>query len=193
MKLEIKKVEELVPYLQNPRKNEKAVEIVMRSIKEYGFLVPMVLGKDNVIITGHTRLKAAIKLGITEVPVIYAEDLTESQIKGFRIMDNRTSEYSEWDNELLVKEMNDLRNLGFEMENTGYDLEELNMLEKIQDLGGMNTEDRHQIITVEPPNAPLLKERVSIHVEDEVTYFRIKQALEGLTNEQKVEKLKGLI
>lgn len=193
MKLEMARVEELIPYLQNPRKNEKAVEVVMRSIQEYGFLVPMVIGKDKVIITGHTRLKAAMRLGMTEVPVIYAENLSESQIKGFRIMDNRTSEYSEWDNELLIKEMNELKSLGYNLDNIGYDLEERNMLEKIQSVSGLDSEERSTVITVEPPNAPPLKERVSIYCEDEKDYFRLKEFLEGKTEKEKVNLLLKLL
>ena len=89
MKIENIPISEIKPYEKNPRKNEKAVEIVARSIKEFGFKVPIILDKNNEIIAGHTRLKAAIKLEIKEVPIIRANDLNEEQVKTFRIMENK--------------------------------------------------------------------------------------------------------
>lgn len=94
-------IEDLVPYTNNPRKNDKAVDSVAKSIQEFGFKVPIILDNDNVIITGHTRLKAAKQLGMKEVPTIKAEDLTPEQVKAFRIMDNKSQEYSGWDWELF--------------------------------------------------------------------------------------------
>jgi len=78
-------ISEVIPYEKNPRKNDQAVSIVAQSIKDFGFRVPIIIDKDNVIIAGHTRLKAAIKLEMNEVPVIWAEDLTPDQVKAFRI------------------------------------------------------------------------------------------------------------
>jgi len=108
MKIENISIKEVIPYEKNPRKNEKAIDIVAKSIKEFGFLVPVILDKKNVIVAGHTRIKAAIKLGITEVPAIYTENLTDAQIKAFRIMDNKSSELAEWDYDLLKQELYDL-------------------------------------------------------------------------------------
>lgn len=85
MNIVYKKVANLVPYENNPRNNEEAVDYVANSIKVFGFKVPVVVDKDNIVVAGHTRLKACEKLGITEVPCIVAEDLTEDQIKAFRI------------------------------------------------------------------------------------------------------------
>lgn len=104
-------VEALVPYENNPRKNEEAVKAVMESIKEFGFKNPIIVDKENVIIAGHTRLKAAKKLGLRAVPVIRAEDLTPQQVKAFRIADNKTAEIAEWDNDLLAAELQDLTDL----------------------------------------------------------------------------------
>ena len=101
-------VDELIPYENNPRKNDEAVEKVALSISAFGFKVPIVIDKNNVIVTGHTRLKAAKKLGITTVPCIMADDLTEEQIKAFRLADNKVSEFSEWDEEKLMKELDEL-------------------------------------------------------------------------------------
>lgn len=98
-------VDDLIPYENNPRKNDEAVDKVALSISAFGFKVPIVIDKDNVIVTGHTRLKAAKKLGIKTVPCIKADDLTDEQIKAFRLADNKVSEFSEWDEEKLMKEL----------------------------------------------------------------------------------------
>jgi len=113
MEIENIPISEIKPYGKNPRKNEKAVEIVAKSIKEFGFKVPMILDKNNEIIAGHTRLKAAIKLGMTNVPVIRADELNEEQVKAFRIMDNKSIEYSGWDWELLKGEFEQIKDLSF--------------------------------------------------------------------------------
>lgn len=101
-------VEELIPYENNPRKNDDAVEKVALSISAFGFKVPIVIDANNVIVTGHTRLRAAKKLGITTVPCIKADDLTDEQIKAFRLADNKVAEFSQWDEEKLLKELDEL-------------------------------------------------------------------------------------
>lgn len=108
MKVEEMKLSDLKPYEKNPRKNDRAVEPVANSIKEFGFRVPLVIDKDNVIVTGHTRYKAAKKLGMETVPCIKADDLSDEQIKAFRLADNKVGEISEWDTELLDLECEDL-------------------------------------------------------------------------------------
>ena len=95
------KIEDLKPYKRNPRKNDGAVDAVAASIKEFGFKVPIVIDADGEIIAGHTRFKAAKKLGLKEVPCIIADDLTPDQIKAFRLADNKTAELADWDFELL--------------------------------------------------------------------------------------------
>ena len=112
------KVEELIPYINNPRNNENAVDKVASRIAEFGFKNPIVIDKNNVVINGHTRLLASKKLGLKEVPVIVADDLTEAQVKAFRIADNKTSEYATWDNELLKIELDMLKDLDFDLELT---------------------------------------------------------------------------
>lgn len=109
------KTAELVPYLNNPRKNDKAVDPVAKSIKEFGFKVPIIVDKEKVIVAGHTRLRAAKKLGLETVPVVIADDLTENQIKAFRLADNKTAEFSEWDQDLLIHELLELQTADFEM------------------------------------------------------------------------------
>lgn len=117
-----KKTDELIPYVNNPRNNDQAVDAVASSIKNFGFKVPIVIDSKNEIINGHTRLKAAKKLGIEEVPVIVADDLTEDQIKAFRIADNKVSELAEWDEELLLAELNMIE---MDMEQFNIDMSEL--------------------------------------------------------------------
>jgi site-specific DNA-methyltransferase (adenine-specific) len=104
----IKNIEELIPYENNPRNNDAAVPMVAESIKEFGFKVPIIIDKDNVIIAGHTRLKAAKMLGLKEVPCIMADDLTDEQAKAFRLADNKVAELSEWNFEKLEIELEGL-------------------------------------------------------------------------------------
>lgn len=125
MKIVYKNIDEVIPYENNPRKNDEAVEYVANSIKEFGFKVPIIVDKDNVIVTGHTRLKAAQELGLEQVPVIYADDLSEEQIKAFRIADNKTSEKAGWDLDKLKIELGDL---DFDMSDFGFGDFELSML-----------------------------------------------------------------
>lgn len=112
-------VEDLIPYANNPRHNEEAVDKVAASIREFGFKVPIIIDKDNVIVAGHTRLKASKKLGLKTVPCIMADDLTEDQIKAFRLADNKTAEFAEWDFEKLIVELNDIN--GLSMTDFGFD------------------------------------------------------------------------
>lgn len=114
-----KKIKDLKPYENNPRFNDDAVEYVAKSIKEFGFKVPMIIDKDNVIVAGHTRYKAAIELGLKEVPCIVADDLTPEQVKAFRLADNKVSDYSIWNNVALLEELEDLKDLDIF---TGFDI-----------------------------------------------------------------------
>ena len=101
----------LKPYKGNPRKNERAVEPVANSIREFGFKQPIVVDKDNTVIAGHTRLLAAKELGLKEVPVIVADDLTPGQVKAYRLADNKTGELAVWDFEQLDVELGDIADI----------------------------------------------------------------------------------
>lgn len=127
-----KSTDELIPYADNPRNNETAVDPVARSIQEFGFKVPIVLDADGVIVTGHTRLLAAKKLELEEVPCIIADDLTPEQVSAFRLADNRVSEFAEWDIELLAAELNDL-DLDIDMKDFGFHFAEFEMPEEYFD------------------------------------------------------------
>lgn len=114
-----KKLGDLKPYEKNPRKNENAVPYVVKSIKRYGFKNPIIIDKDGVIIAGHTRYLASIELGLDTVPCIVADDLTEEEVKEFRLVDNKTAEFAGWDFTLLDEE---LQELDFDAEAFGFDL-----------------------------------------------------------------------
>lgn len=129
IKIVYKKVEELIPYINNPRDNTKAVDKVASSIKNFGFKVPIVVDKDNEIVAGHTRILASKKLGLEEVPCIVADDLDESQIKAFRLADNKVSELAEWDFELLGLELESLKD--FDMSEFGF--EEIDFKDNFKD------------------------------------------------------------
>lgn len=108
MNIITKKLKELRPYKNNPRRNDAAVQFVMKSIQEFGYLVPIVIDKNDEIVAGHTRYKALKKLGIQQVPCVVADELTEDQIKAFRIADNSVSSVAEWDITKLAVEMSDI-------------------------------------------------------------------------------------
>ncbi|HBP05888.1 MAG TPA: DNA modification methylase [Lentisphaeria bacterium] len=122
------KITDIIPYDKNPRLNDGAVEAVANSIKEFGWRAPIVVDKDMVIICGHTRLKAAIQLGLEEVPVHIADNLTPEQVQAYRIADNRTGEIAEWDYSLLPVELKELQDSDFDLSLLGFDADELDKL-----------------------------------------------------------------
>lgn len=123
--LEEWKVSELIEYARNPRKNDHAVDKVAAAIREFGFRVPILAKSDKTVVDGHLRLKAAKKLGLETVPVMLCDDMTDAQIKAFRISVNRVAEFAEWDDELLRVEFAELADLGFDLELTGFSDKEL--------------------------------------------------------------------
>ena len=122
MQIVEKEIKDIKPYEKNPRKNDSAVDAVANSISEFGFRVPVVIDKDNVIVCGHTRYKAAKKLGLDKVPCVIADDLTEEQIKAYRLADNKVSELAEWDIDLLGEELDGIFDI--DMSDFGFDLSE---------------------------------------------------------------------
>jgi len=125
MKIELRPIDQIKPYPGNPRQNDQAVEAVAASLKEYGFRQPIVVDADGVIIVGHTRFKAAQKLGLAKVPVHVATDLTPAQVKAYRIADNATNEIAEWNYELLPIELSALQEMNYDLGLLGFDDEEL--------------------------------------------------------------------
>lgn len=179
-----KKVDELVPYENNPRHNDEAVDAVANSIKEFGFKVPCVVSGDGVLITGHTRLKACKKLGIEEVPCIVADDLTEDQIKAFRIADNKVGEIATWDMEKLNIELEDI---DIDMSEFGFNDMQIQEddFEPINDEGHENTENfEHKLkldnitLILTDEEAELFKRKLDEYTQDNgVTFGFIKKVL----------------
>jgi DNA modification methylase len=126
--VEIRGIDDIHPYERNPRVNDHAVDAVAASLAEFGFRQPIVVDSDGVIVVGHTRWKAAKKLGLAKVPVHVATNLTPEQIRAYRIADNKTGELAEWDLEILPIELNELREGGFDMDVLAFDEEELGKL-----------------------------------------------------------------
>lgn len=125
MKIEQWDIDRVRPYEKNPRRNDKAVQAVAESIREFGFRQPIVVDSDGVIVVGHTRYKAALKLGLKTVPVHVAADLTPQQARAYRLADNRTAENAEWDVDLLPIELGELRDEGFDLKLAGFSDKEL--------------------------------------------------------------------
>ena len=121
MKVQNVSIQDVKPYPNNPRDNDGGVDAVANSIKEFGWQQPIVVDKDNVIIVGHTRYKAAKKLGMKQIPVVVADKLTDEQVKAYRLADNKTGELTNWDDDLLNDELGDI--LDIDMSDFGFDLE----------------------------------------------------------------------
>lgn len=121
MKVQNVSIDKIKPYENNPRDNEAGVDAVANSIDEFGWQQPIVVDKDNVIIVGHTRYKAAKKLGMKEVPVVVADKLSEEQVKAYRLADNKTGELTDWDDGLLDSELDDILNI--DMSDFGFDID----------------------------------------------------------------------
>jgi ParB-like chromosome segregation protein Spo0J len=125
MKIEERSLDSITPYDKNPRQNDAAVDAVARSIEQFGFRQPIVVDEKNVIVVGHTRYKAAQKLGLDTVPVHVADNLTAAQLKAYRIADNQTATLAEWDFDLLPLELTDLRGMDFDLDLLGFGEDEL--------------------------------------------------------------------
>lgn len=121
MEIIYKNISDLKEYDNNPRLNDEAVDKVAKSIEQFGFKVPVVIDKNDTIVCGHTRIKASKQLGLKEIPCIIAEDLNEEQIKAYRLIDNKTSDYSHWDFDKLELELKQLEDIkDFEMKKFGF-------------------------------------------------------------------------
>jgi len=151
MKIEQRNIDDIRPYPGNPRVNDAAVEAVAASLKEFGWRQPVVIDRDGVIIVGHTRWKAARRLGLKKVPVHVATDLTEAQIKAYRLADNQTASIADWDYELLPIELKDLQGMDYDLGLLGFDQE---ALAKLLDPGvGDGLTDPDDV--PEPPDEPV--------------------------------------
>ena len=136
-------IDKIIPYERNPRKNDEAVDKVVLSLKEFGWQQPIVVDAEGVIVVGHTRWKAAKKLNYKTCPVIVASTLSPEQIKAYRIADNKSGEIATWDMDLLKMEVQDLIKADFDVELTGFDLEELELNDDV------NYSDKNKEIDVD--------------------------------------------
>jgi len=151
MKIERKSIHEIRPYHRNPRINDAAVDAVAKSIREFGWRQPIVVGENGVILVGHTRYKAALQLGLAAVPVHVVTDLTPAQKKAYRIADNKLHELSQWDLDLLPAELAELEAMQFDLDVLGFSDEELAEL-----LGEEVTEGNTDADEIpEPPDAAI--------------------------------------
>lgn len=121
LKIETWPIDRLVEYARNPRKNDEQVERMKAAIKEFGFRIPLVAKSDGTLIDGHLRLKAARALGLTEVPVALADELTDTQVKAFRLLANQSANWASWDNDLLKLEIEELEADDFDVGMIGFD------------------------------------------------------------------------
>jgi ParB-like chromosome segregation protein Spo0J len=133
LRIEYWPVERLKPYQRNPRKNDKAVDRIRASIREFGFAVPVLAKSDGEVIDGHLRLKGAIAEGMQEVPVIPCDGWTDAQVKAFRLMVNRSVSWAEWDEEALALELQEIQEADFDLSLTGFDPGEIDGLLALDD------------------------------------------------------------
>ena len=140
-----KKLDDLIPYANNPRQNDNAVQGVAESIRQFGFKNPIIIDKDNVIVAGHTRYKASRLLGLKTVPTIIADDLTEVQVRAFRIADNRTAEAATWDEILLAEELNAVKD--------DFDMDALGFGDLLREMDPDTFEDEYEEELPEEPNS----------------------------------------
>src|SRR5690348_17508828 len=126
-------IDRFIFYVRNPRKNDAAVDRMCSSIREFGFKIPVLARSNGEVVDGHLRLKAARKLGITEVPLILCDEWTEVQVKAFRLMVNRSVAWADWDEELLALELQELNAADFDLSLTGFNPGEIDGLLAIPD------------------------------------------------------------
>src|SRR5438552_3317037 len=131
--IELWPIDKLVAYARNPRKNDAAVDRMCSSIREFGFKIPCLARSNGEVVDGHLRLKAARKLGITEVPVILCDEWTPAQVKAFRLLVNRSVTWADWDEELLALELQELKESDFDLSLTGFDPKEIDDLMLVPD------------------------------------------------------------
>jgi len=153
--VELRAIDDIRPYERNPRINDQAVDAVAESLRQFGFRQPIVVDTDGVIVCGHTRYKAAIKLGLAKVPVHVATDLSPEQIKAYRIADNKTGELAEWDFEILPIEIAELAGGAIDLESLGFDEKELARL--LNDHQGVQQGLTDPDAVPEPPDEPMTR------------------------------------
>ena len=154
MEVKLVNIDEIKPYENNPRINDDAVDAVAASLREFGFRQPIVVDEANVIIVGHTRWKAAKKLGLAKVPIHVARDLTAEQVKAYRIADNQTATLAEWDYKLLPIELKDLQAADYNMALLGFSAKDLAKMMAPEGTQGLTDPDEVPAAPEEPITRP---------------------------------------
>lgn len=180
-------IEKIKEWENNPRKNDSASDNLSKLINKYGFINPVIIDQNGILRAGHTRIKSAKKLGIKSVPAIIVDFKNEQDAIGFAIADNKSHEWSEWDNIKLGLELTNLQGSGFNLEFTGF-LDNEILLLNLDDEGIL----RDNVITVNPPEAPKLKERFGFHFKDINDYEKVKKFF-AENNDFSCKKLLDLI
>lgn len=155
-----KNIDELVPYENNARINDGAVDAVANSISDFGFKVPVIVDKNNVLVAGHTRVKAAKKLGLTKVPCIVADDLDDEQIKAFRIADNSSAQVADWDMEKLMAELQDI----------DFDMAKYGLEEQLAEIENVILDNEEETVFDEGIQKHLCKCPVCGHINEEKAF-----------------------
>lgn len=189
MEIVYKKIKQIKPYQNNPRFNDDAVKYVAKSIKDFGFKVPIILDKNNVIVAGHTRYKASIELGLEEVPCIVADDLNEEQIKAFRIIDNKVGDFSLWDYEKLKQEIDEIKEFDSnDIDIDFYDFEEYDIYQVLDETGLSKNEPKESddfsiTFSVKTELKPFFDSYLKIHSKEDLNALFIK-IIKGMINNE---------
>ena len=146
-------LDKLVPYARNPRDNDPHVARMAAAIREFGFRIPIVARSDGTVVDGHLRLKAARQLGLQEVPVALADELSDAQVKAFRLLANRSATWAAWDEGLLTLELEELQAMAYDVGHTGFDAAEIDALLAEPTSKGLTDPDE----VPEPPAEPITK------------------------------------
>lgn len=195
-------VEKIIPYARNPRKNDHAVDQVAAAIKEFGFRVPMLVKSDGSLVDGHLRLKAAKKLGLETVPVVFCDDMTETQIKAFRLSVNRMAELADWDDELLKLELEDLKFEDIDLDLIGFDdidiekefLKDENYVSGIELKNRTTTEVKNGATAEEKLEKYLLREFLEIKLNySKQDYQEVVEKLEFLRKKLELESYSDVV
>ena len=151
LKTESWRLDKLVPYARNPRDNDAQVARMAAALREFGFRIPLVVRSDGTVVDGHLRLKAARQLGLAEVPVVLADELSDAQVKAFRLLANRSATWAAWDEDLVALELEELQAMAYDVSHTGFDAAEIDALLAEPTFEGWTDPDE----VPEPPAEPV--------------------------------------
>jgi ParB-like chromosome segregation protein Spo0J len=198
MKVKLVDIDKIVPYARNPRRNEAAVDKVAASIKEFGWQQAIVVDEEMVVIAGHTRLLAAKKLGLSKIPIKIADELTDAQVKAYRLADNRTAEEADWDLELLKIEIEDLEEQDVDVHLAGFDDRQIGeiLAQSVKRLSLAESKITETLLDPEPPDKPLKPPEpgeIPAFQPADMLEFKTHQLIIGHENPDIVRKILGFL